>query len=235
MYYTLLFTCLNFCTYAQTFDWENATDNGDEIVQTVDGVSISFRTSDNNPSLSNTGGWAGSSGNIVFTNGLNSSSSATITFDTPVNVASVYALDADGIDGSTWTFSTTDNNNPDVDATIGPVVGKIVTLNWINVTSFTITSSQGNESFGLDDVILDATLNVDDLNSESISIFPNPATDFIRIDGISNETYTIYGNTGLKVCHGTLSDNNTIDLRQLNSGIYFLILDNKTSYKFIKK
>ncbi|SHE87068.1 fibronectin type III domain-containing protein [Chryseobacterium sp. OV279] len=74
--------------------------------------------------------------------------------------------------------------------------------------------------------------------SKEISIYPNPAAETLHISGISSETdYEIFSASGQKTGEGRTSEN-TVDIRHLAKGIYFIQLKNKentTRLKFIKK
>ncbi|MBO6605226.1 T9SS type A sorting domain-containing protein [Psychroserpens sp.] len=87
-----------------------------------------------------------------------------------------------------------------------------------------------------------SSLSVDDnFLAENISIFPNPAKDVLNIlsnTSIQLENATIYDVRGRKVLSQDLSTStfNTINVEQLNSGVYFIQLNAEnatTSKKFI--
>ncbi len=67
-------------------------------------------------------------------------------------------------------------------------------------------------------------------NKEQLFIYPNPASDFITIksskSNLRNKDYKIFDVMGSVVLSGTLDENNQIDIRLLNSGIYNLNIDN---------
>ena len=80
-----------------------------------------------------------------------------------------------------------------------------------------------------------ATYNDFKLN-KTIKLFPNPSTDFIRVSELSaKENYKIYTILGSEIIRGSVSNNETIDIRNLNSGVYFLKFDNGTTKKIVKK
>lgn len=80
------------------------------------------------------------------------------------------------------------------------------------------------------------SLSTQDFDEEKqYTIFPNPSDDYIRIDGIlKNQNYKIYNNLGANVLEGILDLSSQIDIRSLNSGIYFIRLENGVSKKVIK-
>lgn len=76
---------------------------------------------------------------------------------------------------------------------------------------------------------------IEENESQQISLYPNPATDFIEIKGIANTTqetkYHIYDLSGHLVQSGILM-NQRIDLADLTSGTYFVQV-NETFSRFI--
>jgi len=72
--------------------------------------------------------------------------------------------------------------------------------------------------------------------NNKIKIFPNPSNSFIYISGLKKlEMYTIYNMLGTKISVGNVSDNEKIDIYNLNSGIYFLKFKSGNALKFIKE
>lgn len=74
---------------------------------------------------------------------------------------------------------------------------------------------------------------------KNLSLYPNPAKNFITVGGIENDTeisiHTIYGQN---VYRDILSENNRVDISFLSKGIYVLnLLSGKQSYhiKFVKE
>ncbi|ARV05624.1 hypothetical protein BTO04_02435 [Polaribacter sp. SA4-10] len=79
-----------------------------------------------------------------------------------------------------------------------------------------------------------STLSINSYNTE-VSIFPNPASDFITISNQENiESFIIINQLGQKVLKG-INNNEEIDVRSLKSGLYFLKFENGNAIKFIKK
>lgn len=67
----------------------------------------------------------------------------------------------------------------------------------------------------------------------SIAIYPNPAKSILNVDGFSNGfEYQIMNNSGMVVLEGKAE--NSIQLDQLESGIYFLNLLNSSSTSVVK-
>ena len=77
--------------------------------------------------------------------------------------------------------------------------------------------------------------NKNEINT-SFSVYPNPASSFIAVTGLKQETaYEVINVLGAKVLEGTLSMTTKIEIETLTKGIYFLKLDSGTLLKFLKK
>ncbi|WP_298494789.1 T9SS type A sorting domain-containing protein [uncultured Algibacter sp.] len=71
---------------------------------------------------------------------------------------------------------------------------------------------------------------------KGIKIFPNPASQFIHVFGLTKtENYRIYNVLGLELKSGTISNNEQIDINNLTKGVYFLKLVNGITIKFLKQ
>lgn len=240
----LFFICLfSLPSFSQTFDWENAVDNGDNVTQTVSGVTATVTTNiitsitDNITVLSFWNNGSGTSGKTVFTPQFNNSNSITVTFSAPIDIATIYAFDADRITGTTWTFTPTGGSSTAFVQAIQNDMGTNVAVNWTAITSFTITSAQGNDTFGIDDIAFATTLSIEDYDMRNaISIYPNPTSDFINISGLKEKTvYNIFNVLGESVLKGTASKDNPINIREFRKGLYFIRLEDTQTLKFIKK
>lgn len=130
----------------------------------------------------------------------------------------------------------------------------IVDKSYDSGGNFSISTRQGITSFGggasgyteqwylIGSVINDEETGITSFKDEvvenvTISIFPNPATSYIKI-GLpeNNYTYKIYNCNGQLILSGMLK-NNLIDIAELAGGIYFLEINNESetaNIKFIK-
>lgn len=104
-------------------------------------------------------------------------------------------------------------------------------LDEIGLWSRAITDAQVLELFQQQ-----GTLTVGEANvTNGFSVYPNPVVNYINIKGLkTSKSYEIYTISGKKVANGIVSKNETIDVSQLAKGMYFLNLENKASYKFVK-
>ena len=84
----------------------------------------------------------------------------------------------------------------------------------------------------------DATLSTETfgLTNSTLAVYPNPAKNTIKINGLkTNESYAIYNTLGAVVKKGTASNNEVIAIDNLTNGMYFLKLEDNRTLKFIKK
>lgn len=82
-----------------------------------------------------------------------------------------------------------------------------------------------------------SALSVNDVNNtEAVSIYPNPTTNFIYIKGINTtKIYSIYNALGEKIAKGNITNNEKINVKNLTNGVYFLKFEEGNTVKFIKE
>jgi len=100
--------------------------------------------------------------------------------------------------------------------------------------------SDGQFALQVDDFKVTATeiLAVNDINKSSLSVYPNPTSDFLTISGSKLESVEIYDATGKRIKSGIVEADNRLDVRNLSAGQYILKVKSEnatTSHKFIKK
>jgi len=84
-------------------------------------------------------------------------------------------------------------------------------------------------------VTLDGVLAVDNFKRNAINIYPNPASNEINISDVTTiSSYKVYNAIGGLVLKSTEFISDKIDISQLNSGVYFLKLNDAETIKFIK-
>ncbi len=101
-----------------------------------------------------------------------------------------------------------------VDLTMG------VMINNANVTTADLTAANGVVHV-IDAVLLDPTASLEEINNVSISMYPNPASDYITIDSKENGNYVILDIMGAIVAEGNVS-NNKVSISSLNNGTYIV-------------
>ncbi len=80
-----------------------------------------------------------------------------------------------------------------------------------------------NSTFVLSEIVTSSN----NLTAESISIFPQPASDFINISGSQLDyEYTLFDIKGQKIETSNFSGETTLDLSNLGSGLYFMTIRN---------
>jgi len=77
--------------------------------------------------------------------------------------------------------------------------------------------------------------NIDSISAGTITIYPNPATDNFRINGITTPTaFTLSDMTGKIVVKGTVAEGEGVAIGHLSAGIYILRSGNAVSKLIIK-
>lgn len=81
------------------------------------------------------------------------------------------------------------------------------------------------------------TLGVQEENITKIRVFPNPATDYLIIDGTDNFRFSVLDESG-RILLKEKKSNNKINVSNLIPGVYYLVLNNLSgeskTFKFIK-
>jgi hypothetical protein len=133
--------------------------------------------------------------------------------------------------GLSTNVSTIDINSPGVpDVLIG--AGTTISDLELNGTDLYYADINNNKIMLYDLT----TASVSKYNTLGITMYPNPSNDFIKISGLTNTaSYEISNMLGAKVQTGKVSQNENINVRSLNKGMYFVKLENGASLKFIKK
>ncbi|QTD38355.1 T9SS type A sorting domain-containing protein [Polaribacter batillariae] len=128
------------------FDWETATSSGSNVTQTVEGitatVTLSSESIELNPNPSNIGG---TSGNIITkVSGGTNEYQVTINFDAKVDLKNITLYNnAPSNPASDPTVTLTPHgNNSSVTQILTGVSEQEITLNWEDITSFTITTNR---------------------------------------------------------------------------------------------
>ncbi|MGH1519006.1 T9SS type A sorting domain-containing protein [Chryseobacterium sp. JK1] len=108
------------------------------------------------------------------------------------------------------------------------------TISWRTAQA----SGQGVQNFSAPVSFFAGTLGTQEAKAKQkeLSVYPNPATDFIQVAGVEKtQKYIIYTVAGNQANEGNISENGKIDVHYLVSGVYVLKLENGRSVKFIKK
>ncbi|WP_330444583.1 T9SS type A sorting domain-containing protein [Flavivirga abyssicola] len=222
------------------FGWETAVDNGNNVTEIIDGITVTFKNDDSTRAgdtfVTEGLGWKGIFDNIL---GTGSSTSVTFTFDKTVDIYSVFPLEAAEANINYTFIPTGGNNSPVVVSLVeGVVPGNTVSLSWTGITAFTITSPI-NTHFRFDNlsVSLSTSLSVEEVNrSEKARVYPNPVENMLHIKNISDlKSIQMYNKLGQLVLE---SKKQSIDMGNLSKGLYFLQIHTRLgteTKKVIKK
>ncbi|WP_274475829.1 T9SS type A sorting domain-containing protein [Mangrovimonas aestuarii] len=223
-----------------TFDWETipAPISTTSLTETKDGITATFSDSDSSNNVTSLANISyGGSGNCIFSS---NSDSVEFTFDTPVNVISILAMN--GNPPETYTFTPTGGTNSPVIINFTSNASQ-VQLNWTAVTSFTVTAENLTPIIFDNLIVQNATLSTPNVAMENITIYPNPTSNYINVS--LGDTYTtvnasLLSVSGRVVAQKTVSNANAFQM-DLNhaAGLYFLNIstDNGKSaiLKVVKK
>lgn len=94
---------------------------------------------------------------------------------------------------------------------------------------------EGNGSFfTVDNISLEEnTMGLENLKTESIKIYPNPATDIVNITNFTGQA-ELYDIAGKLILSKQFTESNPISIQQLQKGIYTLKLTNGTAISYSK-
>jgi hypothetical protein len=82
----------------------------------------------------------------------------------------------------------------------------------------------------------DSTLAINNIDVQTLNLYPNPAQDKMYVSGIDNpQPFSIYNLLGAEVAKGSVSENTPIDIIELPKGMYFLRLGSGQALKFVKE
>jgi len=78
------------------------------------------------------------------------------------------------------------------------------------------------------------TTGIDQVNKESIEIYPNPATDQFTIKGVYNGRLSIVDLEGRVLKNMTITSDTNVQISDLNDGIYFVRIESEDKTKITK-
>ena len=122
---------------------------------------------------------------------------------------------------------------------------KSVTLDGIEFTAFdpatrtlNIAANQGGKFKVTYESLTSASNAVAQLDADRITVFPNPSKDMIQIDGMEAVSdLAVVDLTGKSLIHLPVNDQASmrVNLENLNTGIYFVVLHKNSGIKVMKK
>ncbi|MBI1307951.1 MAG: T9SS type A sorting domain-containing protein [Bacteroidetes bacterium] len=132
-------------------------------------------------------------------------------------------------------FQTANNGNP------ASMIDKEMVLHlisediYIDIKFISFTGSNGGGGFSYERSTK-SSVSVPVVNSEkTISLYPNPAVDFISFTGIKKQQcIAIYNAFGQSVFSGTIQPNELIDIQSFAKGIYWVVLEENSVLRFVK-
>lgn len=108
-------------------------------------------------------------------------------------------------------------------------IGLLLALNF-NISGMPFEGLSGNFK-----AEICSTLNSESKVEKTLKIFPNPASNYIKLtSSFINSSYRISDVLGKEILAGKVTQSTKIDVTSLKNGLYFLKIDTKYSVKFIK-
>ncbi|MEE4198913.1 MAG: choice-of-anchor J domain-containing protein [Bacteroidales bacterium] len=96
-------------------------------------------------------------------------------------------------------------------------------------------SGFGSVNIEKDIELVESTTGIEDVFAESISLYPNPAADFVIIKVSKKGDLFIYNSTGALVKKIEIkNDQQTVDITDLNSGVYLIQINGMSSKLIVK-
>jgi hypothetical protein len=162
-------------------------------------------------------------------------------FSSPADTEWAFGSAADYESLSFADWETTIGSNPITNMLNNPMVLHLITDDiYIDVTftDWSQGNGMGQPSGGGFTYIrsTDQGTSVNNLEKElALNVYPNPASDFLAVDGIQTEsTYRIFDLNSRLVAEGVISANDRINIATLESGNY-VIQVGKVNLRFNKK
>ena len=94
---------------------------------------------------------------------------------------------------------------------------------------FSIACRNGNEVVL---TVTNETLSLDDLDTTSFNLYPNPSKNLITVTGITVTDIKVYDLNGRFVAY---SKSNSLSIKNLNNGVYILKISNSRGEPIIRK
>ena len=158
-------------------------------------------------------------------------------YTSPIDTEWAIGTIADGV--GTLTFDTWDNahsSNPESLINVDAVLHLINDDIYIDTKITAWTSGGAGGGFTYQRSTNQALSTSEFELKNSIKLFPNPSSEFIKVSGLTNkENYRIYNILGVEIKKGFMSNNEQIDIINFPNGLYFLKFVNGNTIKFIKE
>jgi hypothetical protein len=156
-------------------------------------------------------------------------------FEVFLNIVSVGTGTTTGTNCACESIASNPNITKNISITVTPAIAAAYVVGGVNTISISTSTQQC--FYGVEITAVIGALGVENFNSNNaIKIYPNPATEAITISGLlNNEDYLIYNYLGAEIMKGSISDNEKIDIENLDNGLYFLKFINGKTLKFIKE
>ena len=106
-----------------------------------------------------------------------------------------------------------------------------------NASNFSGGNSSRDLTYFLDIECFGDVLSTPDYDLEdNITLYPNPSSSFIKISGLKERgKYTLFDSLGRRISNNEIGNNESINIQNLDTGLYFIKFESGSTLKFIKK
>lgn len=102
-------------------------------------------------------------------------------------------------------------------------------LTGVNTVSYSVTNEFNCEASASDAIIVETCLGMDNLHSNGLQLYPNPATNNAWITSVGPANYTVLNSQGQVVMKGQFSSRLHLELSEWSQGIYLIEVQNDTA------
>lgn len=139
-----------------------------------------------------------------------------------LNNVSLGAATATGNDGDCVSVETRPSIAVNVPVTFTTAIKDAYNIGGSNTLTMSVGGAQ-QCIYGAEVVVQVQVLGVEDSEYASLEVYPNPAREFLIVTGLkSAKRFNVYDILGKNVLNGAVSNHQTIVVRSLQKGLYFL-------------
>ncbi len=147
-----------------------------------------------------------------------------ITQDISINVGAscLTEITAEDVDNGSWDNVGITSRSIDISTFDCSDIGDVIEV------TLTLSDAAGNTSTGVSMVTINEVLATQDISANAFTMYPNPANDqvFINTGSNSDLTVIIVDNSGRIISQEIINDEESINVSQLEPGIYTIMVSN---------
>jgi hypothetical protein len=218
---------------------DGITPSGEAIAGTVINIEAAETKGEQNNEIFQY--WEVVTGENVLIDDVNAASTSFTMIDSPVTIQAVYntIYNISVIGGTASLEEAYEGDEVIITATVPENYSFI---HWTSSPEDVIFADQTSETttFSMPANSVEITANFDietalkeNIETPAIRIYPNPATNYIRLSDIENTVYVIYNSLGKTILQGIVQ-NEAISIVNLSKGLYILKIEGQ-AIRFIKQ